>query len=136
MLHVHHRLWLWDLDWILVALALTGIALAAFIVRAYRRAGRTAATIAAASLIALATLCFVLGIHQDPGPGTYQRNPPEVERTSELIFTKVEVDHYHAPTHLNLAWLLAGLGLAVLAIAPARAAVAPPRQHRPAAVLE
>ena len=125
---MHHRLWIWDIEPALLLLLLAGVAVAWRLSRRPRRGQRYLSLLIATALVALATLAFVVGIRQEPGPGSYEHQPAQVERSADLILTKVEVDHFHAPTHLELHWIAAGLCLSLLAIGPARIAVTPRRR--------
>lgn len=122
--HVHRRHWIWELDLPLLLLALVGLVVVRPFARLPRTGQRRFGATVATGLVALATLAFVAGISQESGPGSYQREAPEIERSSEAIVTRIVVDHFHAPVHLAAHWLLLGLGLAALAIPGARVAVA------------
>ncbi len=128
-IHVHHRLWIWSIDPWLLALLLGGAGLFWLVSRRIRPDRRLLAAAIATALIALAAFAFAAGINQAPGPGTYHQRAPKIERSEDLILTKIETDHYHAPTYLELHWLIAGICLTLLAIPPGRIAAAPWRRR-------
>jgi hypothetical protein len=127
--HVHHRHWIWDFDLPLLLLALAALAVARPLSRLPRPDQRVFNAAMATGLVALGTLAFVVGISQEQGSGTDHREPPDIERSPEAIVTRIVVDHFHAPVHLSVPWIIVGLGLAVLAIPTARVAVAARKQE-------
>jgi hypothetical protein len=138
LVHVHQRTYLWQFDLPLLVLALFGLAVLYPFARLPRRGQRAFGAAAAAGLLALSVTAFAAGINPQPGPGTYKREPPEIERSDgflgtgpETITKRIRLDHYHEPIDLAAHWLLLGLGLAALAIPGARVAVA--SRSKPAA---
>lgn len=73
--HVHHRLWNWWLDLPLLLLSLIGLAIARSFARLPRPGQHGFGALVASGLVGLAIGAFAIGIKQEPGPGTYHRNP-------------------------------------------------------------
>jgi hypothetical protein len=128
LVHVHHYRWLWEFDLPLLVLFLLGLAGVRSFARLPRQGQRLFGAAVAASLIALSVAAFAAGINPQPGPGTYHREPAEIERSHglglepETIVKRIQIDHFHPPIHLAVHWLLLGLALAVLAMPGARVA--------------
>lgn len=119
--HHYHLIWMLDLPFLLLALA--GLALLYPFARLPRRGQRVFGAVVATTLTALAVAAFAAGINPLPGPGTYKREPAEIERSDNVIVKHIRVDHFHEPIYLVVPWLLLGLGLAALAVPGARVAV-------------
>lgn len=130
VLHEHHRRWLWEIDPLLIGLALLGLALAWPVARMPRGQGRYFAGALVAGFAALATAAFVVGIDPRSGPGAFSRSPGEVERIEgvpEIVVHHIHIDHFHPPVDLAVHWLALGVGLALLAIPATKAAFMPRR---------
>lgn len=134
--HDHHRTYLWQFELPPLVLALAGLAALYPFARMPRQGQRVFGTMIAASLIALSIVAFAAGINPQSGPGRYEREPPEVERSRgflgfgpETVVRRVHAHHFHPPTYLAAHWLLASLGLAVLAIPGARVGATKSSKH-------
>jgi hypothetical protein len=130
--HVHHNHWLWWFDFPLLALCLIGLAVVYPLARMPKENQRAFGAIVGASLVALAVGALVAGINPRSGPGTYHRDPPEIERSqdsgSEVITKRIDIHHDHPPTDAVAHWIFLGLGLAVLAVPGTRVARPPTRR--------
>jgi hypothetical protein len=137
VVHDHHRTYLWYLDLLPLLLAFGGLVALYPFARLPRPDQHVLGGALAVGLIGFSVAMFASGIEARPGAGTYEREPPEIERSGggffdsepETIVRHIHIHHRHEPIDVYAHWLLVGLGLAALAVPGARVATEPAREQ-------
>lgn len=132
LIHDHHRRYTWRFSLSGLALVALFLGIIYALVRRPGEGRRRFAAFLAAGTLGLATAAFITGIDAAPGAGTYDREPPDVERSTNaqgvpVIDRSIHEHHRHGPIYLDAPFLLLGLGLSLLSVPNARIALRPRR---------